>query len=164
MSFHRQSKKQDLNERCADVKNKLSVEDVAEALDLVSDGPHADCPACKGVACLISCHGGRGYYCETCKETGDIIDLVCLVRNVGPPLAVAKLEEMISAKRDAKTGDLFGSLSKTSRAVPRASRSGPSGRPVGLAGSAGAAEPGQRETIDAAPSGGGLNKKPEAGA
>lgn len=131
MSYHSQQKKQDLNERCADVKNKARFDEVVVALDLVCDGPAADCPKCKGVACLHACHDGQGFYCETCNETGDMINLVCLARNLGVPRAVAELEDMLTAKRDDRTGDLFSDSSvKTSAAGPPASPSGRSGRPA----------------------------------
>ncbi len=107
MSYHSQHKKQDLNERCADVKNKARFDEVVVALDLVSDGPAADCPACKGVACLHACHAGSGFYCETCNETGDMISLVRSALDCGFKRAVEELESLIAAPRDSKTGDLF---------------------------------------------------------
>lgn len=115
MSYHRQSTKQDFEERAAFVKNKARFEDVVVMLGLVDKGaqfakdkrPSADCPKCRGGDCLKPCHGGQGYYCEECGDKGDMIGLVCIRRDVERRTAIKMLEEALTAKRDGKTGDLF---------------------------------------------------------
>ena len=109
-AYHRQQAARDLDERKAHVKAKARFEDVVAALDLDTDGMRersADCPACGAVSSLHQCHGGCGFYCEACGETGDMIGLVMLARDAGFAKAVEFLETCLPGKRDGKTMELF---------------------------------------------------------
>ncbi len=103
-----QKRKRDFEDRKVFVKAKAQFDDVIEALDLLSDGaPHPDCPHCDGVAVLRRCHGGAGYYCSFCDETGDMIDLVRVRRNVGFAGAIDILEEIIALQKGGETARLL---------------------------------------------------------
>jgi hypothetical protein len=107
-AWNRQRRKRDLEDRKVFVKEKSQFDDVIEALDLLSQGaPHPDCPHCDGVAVLRRCHGGEGYYCSFCDETGDMIDLVRVRRNVGFTGAIEILEEIIALHKCGGTGRLL---------------------------------------------------------
>lgn len=101
--------KHDWEARKAFVKSKADFEDVVVALDLLSEGaPAPDCPACYGVATLHACHAGKGFYCESCDEKGDMIALAQLKVDCGFRKAIEILEAMLPASRDGRTGELFG--------------------------------------------------------
>lgn len=107
MSYHRQSKRQDLDERKSDVKAKARYGDVVAALGIDGGDDGDRCPFCHGDG-LSACHHGVGAYCNICQHTADMIDLVREKLGVGFCGAIEFLENLITTKRDAHTGDLFG--------------------------------------------------------
>jgi hypothetical protein len=107
-----QKPKRDMEARKAFVKAKASFDDVVIALDMVDrrhDGGALapECPFCRSVASLRQCHGGQGFYCGQCNETGDMIDLVRIVNGCIFSAAIEFLELMILPKTDDQTGELF---------------------------------------------------------
>ena len=106
MTYHQQSRRQDLNERRISVKDKARYNEVAAALGLDTDLGD-ECPWCFGLS-LKPCCDGKGCFCEACSRTGDMIDLVEEKRGGGHVAAIEFLESLIVSRRDSRTGDLFG--------------------------------------------------------
>lgn len=105
---HRSRKPRELGERIAFVKARAKFDFVVEALGLDHE---------EGVPCVVSscrafavkaCHDGAGYYCSVCGDKGDMIDLVCIVRDCRPAKACEFLEHALAGEKDEKTGELFG--------------------------------------------------------
>lgn len=103
-SFTKTHRKRETHDRVAYIKARLNLGDVIMALNCDEEGPECPSPRC-GSRSLKACAGDRGFYCDVCGETGDIIDLVRATKNIGHLDALDFLEAI--APRCARTGDLF---------------------------------------------------------
>ncbi|WDI31611.1 hypothetical protein PUV54_00185 [Hyphococcus flavus] len=107
---HRAARRQDLEHRKGDVKEKARYSDVVPALNLSFDMGD-ECPFCHGLT-LMPCADGKWFFCDACKRKGDMIDLVCEAERCAMPRAVQFMETIITSRRDARTRDLFGQNGK----------------------------------------------------
>lgn len=101
-------------ERAAAIKDRIGINDVAEALGGKltphAEGWRADCPECRGGQTVrVSAHGEH-FHCTACGGAGDVIGFVRASRGVGFGEACRWLEGRIEAKAGGceKTGELFG--------------------------------------------------------